>query len=100
MNEPIKVIHKYKNNNRKIQYNVIIFVGNLLSDQTNKILMKIKDKNLYNTLTETTDRDLEILNNEYGNYWYKYFFIDKHINYIFNKIIKPNEAKKKEIINK
>ena len=75
MNEPIKIIHKYKNRNRKIQYNVLIFVGNLLSEATNKVLKKIKDKNLYDTLTELNDRDLEILNKEYGNKWYKYFFI-------------------------
>ena len=100
MDEPIKVIHKYKNRNRKIQYNVLIFVGNLLSDSTNKVLKKIKDKNLYDTLTELNDRDIEIMKKEYGPKWYKYFFIDKHINYTFDKIIKPNESKKKEIIKK
>jgi hypothetical protein len=100
MNEPIKIIHKYKNKNRKIQYNILIFVGNLLSDSTNKVLKKIKDKNLYDTLTELNDRDLEILNKEYGANWYKYFFIDKHIRYTFDKIIKNNELKKKDIIKK
>ena len=55
MDQPIKVIHKYKNRNRKIQYNVLIFVGNLLSDSTNKVLKKIKDKNLYDTLTELNE---------------------------------------------
>ena len=37
MDKPIKIIHKYKNRNRKIQYNVLIFVGNLLSESTNKV---------------------------------------------------------------
>jgi hypothetical protein len=100
MDEPIKVIHKYKNKNRKIQYNVLIFVGNLLNEQTNKVLKKIKDKNLYDCLTELNDRDLEILNKEYGSKWYKHFFIDKHIHHTFEKIIKNNESKKKEIIKK
>jgi len=99
MNEPIKIIHKYKNYNRKIQYNVLIFIGNLLSDTTNKVLKKIQDKSLYETLTEINDRDINILNKEYGNKWYKYFFIDKHIQFTFNKIIKSNELKK-EIIQK
>ena len=58
MNCPIKVIHKYKNNNRKIQYNVLIFVGNLVSDNIIKIFKKIKDKNLYDALTELNDRDI------------------------------------------
>ena len=100
MNEPIKIIHKYKNINRKIQYNVLIFVGNLLSESTNKILKKIKNKNLYDTLIELNDRELEILNNNYGLTWYKKFFINKHIEHTFNNIITINESKKKEIINK
>ena len=100
MNEPIKIIHKYKNTNRKIQYNILIFVGNLLNEATNKVLKKIKDKNLYDTLTELNDRDINILTKEYGAKWYKYFFIDKHIQYTFDKIIKINESKKKEIIKK
>jgi hypothetical protein len=100
MNEPIKVIHKYKNHNKKIQYNVLIFVGNLLNESTNKVLKKIKDKNLYSALTELNDRDIDILTKEYGIKWYKYFFIDKHIQHTFDKIIKTNESKKKEIIKK
>ena len=100
MNEPIKVIHKYKNHNKKIQYNVLIFVGNLLDESTNKVLKKIKDKNLFSALTELNDRDIDILTKEYGIKWYKYFFIDKHIEHIFYKVIKSNESKKKEIIKK
>jgi len=96
MDKPIKIIHKYKNRNRKIQYNVLIFVGNLLSESTNKVLKKIKDKNLYDTLTEINERDIEIMTKEYGSKWYKYFFIDKHIKHTFEKIIKPNETKKKK----
>ncbi len=100
MNQPIKIIHKYKNNNRKIQYNVLIFVGNLINDPLNKVLLKIKDKNLYDSLIDINKRDIELLNNEYGTKWYKCFFIDKHINHTFDVIIKNNEAKKKNIIDK
>ena len=100
MNEPIKIIHKYKNHNRKIQFNVLIFVGNLISDPINKVLQKIKNKNLYDSLIEINERDIDLINKEYGIKWYKYFFIDKHINHTFDKIIKSNEIKKKEIIKK
>ena len=100
MNQPIKIIHKYKNNNRKIQYNVLIFVGNLISESLNKILIKIRDKNLYDTLIDINSRDIELLLSEYGEKWYKNFFIDKHIKYTFDIIIKNNEAKKKNIIDK
>lgn len=100
MNRPIKVIHKYKNNNRMIQYNVLIFVGNLIKKNVNKILIKIKNKSLFESLTELNDNELTILITEYGEYWYKYFFIDKHIKYTIENIIKKNEQNKKEIIKK
>ena len=100
MDEPIKIIHKYKNINRKIQYNVLIFVGNLLSEAINKILKKIKDKNLYDTLIDLNDNDIKLLDKEYGSKWYKKFFINKHIEHTFNNIINKNESKKKEIIKK
>ena len=99
MDDPIKIIHKFKNHNRKNQYNILIFVGNILSDSTNKVLKKIKDKNLYNTLIDLNTRDLEILNTNYGPNWYQKFFINKHINNTF-KIIKQNESKQNEIIKK
>ena len=44
MNNPIKVIHKFKNNNRRIQYIVYIFVGSLISDDIKNILNDIKKK--------------------------------------------------------
>ena len=31
MEDPIKVIHRFKNNNRKIQYMCYIFVGSLVN---------------------------------------------------------------------
>jgi hypothetical protein len=100
MDRPVKIIHKYKNKNRKIQYNVLIFIGNLISEPLNKVLKKIKDKNLYDTLTEINDRDISLLTKDYGSKWYRHFFIDKHIKHTFDKIIKSNEQKKNEIIKK
>lgn len=96
MDNPIKIIHKYKNFNRKVQYNILIFVGNILSEQLNNVLNKIKDKNLYDSLVELNTRDIELLTTTYGENWYKFFFINKHIEYTFIRIIKQNEAKIKK----
>ena len=41
MKDPIKVIHRYKNKNRRNQFLVYIFVGNLVPDEIKKILNKI-----------------------------------------------------------
>ena len=43
MNDPLKIIHKYKNNNRRTQYNVNIFIG-LIDNVTMKILNKLNGK--------------------------------------------------------
>jgi len=100
MNDPIKIIYKFKNSNNKIQYISLIFVGSLINDQLLKILKKIKELNLYDSLMILNVKELDILNKEYGDEWYKKIFISKHINHTFNKIIKSNPIKKKEIINK
>ena len=52
MDQPIKIIHKYKNNYRKIQYNVYIFLGQLVSNNIKKILEKIQNTKLYESLMD------------------------------------------------
>ena len=98
MEEPIKIIWKYKNNNRKIQYNIYIFIGN-----TNKVILKllekIKDLSLYDTFMNLSLDEINILENIYGDFWYKKFFNIYHINYIIGNI-KSNSAQKKELNDK
>jgi hypothetical protein len=79
MKDPIKIIHKFKNNNRRIQHKVYIFIGSLISDDIMKILEKIKDNDFYTTLNNITKKDYKELEDFYGNKWYEYFFIQKHI---------------------
>ena len=45
-NQPIKIIWKYKNNNRRVQYNTYIFLGDLPKD-VYKVLETIQDYTLY-----------------------------------------------------
>ena len=57
MNNPIKIIHKYKNDNRRVQYNYYIFVGSLVNQNVRKILLKIRPiYNLMNPVAEVTIR--------------------------------------------
>ena len=46
MNQPVKIIWKFKNSNRRIQYNVYVFVGDV-SKNIISILQKIKNLNLF-----------------------------------------------------
>ena len=44
--QPIKIIHKYKNNNRRIQYIIYIFLGFIIDEELINILESIKKKKI------------------------------------------------------
>ena len=46
MDDPIKIIFKYKNNNRRIHYHMYVFIGDIPTN-ISKNLKKIQDKQLY-----------------------------------------------------
>src|ERR1700747_731724 len=94
MEDPIKVIHKYKNNNNRIQYNLYIMVGNIIPKNVMKILEFIKELNFYETLSSLTSEDNEILSNYYGEHWYEKFFITAHIDFMIKSILEDNKKMK------
>ena len=57
MKDPIKIIHKFKNNNRKIQYKVYIFIGPIVPDEILNILETIKDTDLYTTFINLSKKN-------------------------------------------
>ena len=99
MKDPIKIIHKFKNNNNRIQYKVYIFIGSLLSDSLNKIIDSFKNKDFFTTLKFLSKSQIKELEEFYGNTWYNYFFIKKHIDFQKSNISK-NVNKKKILITK
>ena len=86
MNDPFKIIYKYKNLNRTIKYHILIFLGNLIDEKMIILLNNIKILNLYDTLIVLTNENIKLLNANYSEYWYKYFFIHQHISLTFDKI--------------
>ena len=98
MNDPIKIIHKYKNNNKKIQYLIYIYVGKI-SNEIQDIIEKIKNKKLDQSFLDLEIKDIKKLEIEYGNNWYNYFFNIFHIKNIINKI-KENNYLKNNILKK
>jgi hypothetical protein len=84
MDDPIKVIWKYKNNTGHIQYIKSIFIGNNVSKDIMKILNEIKNKSFYETINDISQSDYKKMSNVYGNKWYEKFFIVYHINYIIS----------------
>jgi hypothetical protein len=99
MNSPIKIIYKYKNDNRKNQYQYYIFVGSLLQPNLLKVLKKIQDLNFFDTLVTLSDKELGLLTEFYGEFWYKYFFITEHLSFSMINISKSSQ-KRNDIIQK
>lgn len=98
MDDPIKIIWKYKNNNRRNQYSVYIFIGDVPANIM-KILDKIKDLSLFKTFESLDKDEYDKLNNFYGYYWYKKFFTTMHINSTI-AVIRDTQTQKNLIINK
>ena len=99
MKNPIKIIYKYKNNNRRNQYKIFIFIGSLVNEKIMNILNIIKNKDFFNTLKIISLKQYKEISNYYGEKWYEYFFTSYHINNEKNTIIKNNN-KKKIIVDK
>lgn len=99
MNDPIKIIWKWKNNNRRIQYNTYIFIGDLVPKDIIKILDTFASMNLYDTLISLQKSEYNKLEKFYGEKWYEKFFNVYHINSSIN-IIKESKTRKKELEEK
>ncbi len=96
MNNPIKVIWRYKNNNKKIHHHVYIFVGEV-SVNIKKILKKIQSLSLYDSLVSLSKDEIETIEKQYGENWYKTMFNIKHIDMSINTIKKETEMQNKII---
>ena len=75
MDDPIKIIHKYKNNNGTIQYHIHIFLGDIVDENCMRILRKIKDIDFYIRLTSIDERERDILKKIMESFGMKNFLI-------------------------
>ena len=94
MKDPIKIIHKYKNNNKKIQYKVYIFIGYLVPDEIIVILNIIKNEDLFKTFSMLSKKQYNKLEEYYGDFWYEKIFTSYHIEYQINNINTTPHKKK------
>lgn len=97
-NNPIKLIHKYKNKQKKIQYHIHIYIGPISKDILN-ILKKIEKLSLYKSWISLSLKDTKQLEVHYTNKWYTKFFNYYHINNTI-ALIRENRVQKKELIDK
>ena len=94
MKDPIKIIHKFKNNNVRIQYHVYIYIGSLVPKEIMSTLNSIIDKDLYVTLSTLNKKQFQEIETYYGEFWYQFFFISYHIN-SQQQLINSVQTKKK-----
>jgi len=99
MKNPYKIIHKFKNNNGRIQYQIYIFVGPLVEESIMKILNSFQKKDFYNTLITIAKSNIKLLEEVYGTKWYNNFFTLEHISHYIKKI-NLNSSMKNAIIGK
>jgi hypothetical protein len=99
MKDPIKIIHKFKNNNKNIQYKVYIFIGSLVPKNIITILESINNKDFYTTLNTLSKSEYQNLEDFYGQFWYDKFFISYHVKNQ-RQIINNTNTKKKAIETK
>ncbi len=99
MKNPYKIIHKFKNNNGRIQYQIYIFIGPLVPPEILKVLNTFEKKDFYNTLVSLKKKNLKLLEEYYGEKWYNHFFIMDHLTNSIRKINSNNSYKKNIISN-
>jgi hypothetical protein len=99
MNDPVKIIWKYKNDNRRVQYNTYIFVGNQVPHDIQKSLDKIINLNFYDALISLNKTEHKKLEDFYGNEWYNKFYNTYHVHHSI-QLIKESNTQKKELIDK
>ena len=61
MRNPYKIIHKFKNNNGRIQYMIYIFVGPLVHEDLLKVFKNISNKDFYNTLITLSKSPMRVI---------------------------------------
>lgn len=98
MDDPIKIIHKYKNNNGRIQYGIYIFIGDIFEESFKRLLKKVKDMDLYTALVSIDIKERDAFIKHYGDFWYEKLFNSHHIKFVKQTILdntnKSNDIKK------
>lgn len=98
MEDPLKIIWKFKNNNRRTQYHIYIFVGPVSKD-ISTILDKISELSFYDTLVGIHKTEYKKMETQYGQKWYMLFFNTYHINSSVY-LIRDSSSQKQELIEK
>lgn len=99
MNDPVKILWKYKNDNRRVQYNTYIFIGNKVPIDIQKSLDKIINLNFYDSLITLNKTEYKKLEDFYGVEWYNKFFNTYHVHHSI-QLIKESNTQKKELQDK
>ena len=95
INKPYKIIHQYKNDYQRTQYLVYIYLGSLIPEGVMSILRKIEKSDLLTSLEKLSKKDINLLEEEFGDLWYESLFINEHITKTFSEISKSKSLTSK-----
>lgn len=99
MTDPVKIIWKYKNDNRRVQYHTYIFIGNKVPPDIQKSLDKIVNLNFYDALITLNKTEHKKLEDFYGVEWYNKFYNTYHVHHSI-QLIKEINTQRKELTDK
>ena len=94
MFKPIKVLHCVPNPRNRIFFRFYIFIGKDLPVKVKKVLKKIQDLKFKEMLDALTPSEYRIMMDQYGSFWWRYFFTSFHLRSQFKKI-NPAKYKRK-----
>ena len=97
MINPIKLIYKYKNNNKRKQYALYIYLGKNIDDDTLTILKQITYSSFIEALEKLSVKNEKHLSKVLGLWWYKSIFIIDHLDNEISRILKIKVLKDKFI---
>merc|ERR1711871_963385 len=101
MYNPKRIIYKYNNLNKRVRYQLYVFLGPKTPTNIIKILKDFENLNLYDTLKKVNKNDVKELENfyEYKENWYMHFFPFLHVENTI-QLVSKSVSKQKELISK
>jgi hypothetical protein len=97
MEKPIKVVHRFKNNKNKLQYNIFIFpnVDDILDHNNIRGILEknVKNNKLVDMLKNISKKDYSAISEYYKhNHWYIYFYSNVYLFNVLEEIVKENKT--------
>lgn len=93
--KPYKLLWRYRNKNDRLQWNMYIYVGNVIPAMK-RTLQKIAPLSMYDTLTTIDNKERHHLEAAWGPTWFQYLFPSAHIDETF-RMLQKNKTRHADV---